>query len=295
MGGRKVLDSPMKNFSLSFEFSPPKNPDAEAALWQTVNTLEGFRPDFVSVTYGAGGTTRERTHNCVKRLVADFNLPTAAHLTCVNASRAEIDTIIDDYVAAGVDHIVALRGDMPNFAPYEAHPHGYQSTGELVAAIRSRGVRNVSVSAYPEKHPESPSVAHDVELLRAKVEAGANRAITQFCFDDAALLGFRDAAVKAGIDVPILPGIMPTTNFAGAFRMAEKCGASVPDQLRAKFSGVGDDVVSRRAVALEVALAQCKLLLREGFNGVHIYTLNQAEFASQLSLALGQEVNNVDA
>ncbi len=271
-----------KAISFSFEFFPPKTDAAEQALWQAVSILEPFNPDFVSVTYGAGGTTRARTHDCVTRLENEFGLKTAAHLTCVSASKEEVDKVVDDYLASGIDHIVALRGDMPDFAPYAAHPDGYQSTVDLVAALRARGVSNVSVSAYPEKHPDSPSIAHDLSLLRAKAEAGASRAITQFCFDDDALARFRDQLVAEKLEIDVLPGIMPTTNFVGAFRMAEKCGAHVPEQLRKRFLGLEDDLPARREVALAVALEQCERLLRAGFQGIHIYTLNQAEFASQL-------------
>jgi methylenetetrahydrofolate reductase (NADPH) len=272
--------------SFSFEFFPPKTDAAEQALWQSVSVLAPFLPDFVSVTYGAGGTTRARTHDCVTRLENEFGLKTAAHLTCVSASKEDVNKVVDDYIASGIDHIVALRGDMPDFAPYEPHPEGYQSTVELVAALRARGVSNISVSAYPEKHPDSPSIEHDIALLRAKAEAGATRAITQFCFDDAALLRFRDQLDAEKLAIDVLPGIMPTTNFVGAFRMAEKCGAHVPDHLRARFEGLEEDLVARRDVALAVALEQCDRLLRAGFHGIHIYTLNQAEFASQLMTEL---------
>lgn len=275
-----------KPVSFSLEFFPPKTEKAEQTLWESVSLLAPFKPDFVSVTYGAGGTTRARTHDCVTRLERDYGLKTAAHLTCVSASRDEVNKVVDDYVESGIDHIVALRGDMPDFAAYAPHPDGYQSTVDLVAALRQRGINNVSVSAYPEKHPDSPSIAHDLSLLRAKYEAGANRAITQFCFDHEALLRFRDKLDAEGISIDVSPGIMPTTNFTGAFRMAEKCGAHVPPALRARYEGLEDDAVARRDVALAVALEQCESLLKAGFTGVHIYTLNQAEFASQLMTEL---------
>lgn len=284
-----------KAVSFSFEFFPPKTEAAEQALWQSVSILAPFEPDFVSVTYGAGGTTWARTHACVTRLESEFGLKTAAHLTCVSASKAEVNKVVDDYLASGIDHIVALRGDMPDFGSYAPHPDGYQSTVDLVAALRARGVRNVSVSAYPEKHPDSPSIAHDLSLLRAKAEAGATRAITQFCFDDEALLRFRDLILAEKLEIDVLPGIMPTTNFTGAFRMAEKCGAHVPDHLRARFVGLEDDLTARRDVALTVALEQCDRLLRAGFQGIHIYTLNQAEFASQLMMELKVHNYHVDA
>ena len=201
--------------SVSFEFFPPKTPEMEATLWESIRRLSPLRPDFVSVTYGAGGTTRSRTHATVERIVRETPLKPAAHLTCVGASRGEIDDVIRQYGDAGVKHIVALRGDPPGGldAPYEPHPDGYRSTEELVAAIKRLGTFEVSVSAYPERHPQSPSLLHDVEVLKRKVDAGADRAITQFFFDNAAYLRYLDLAAAAGISIPILPGIVPVQNF----------------------------------------------------------------------------------
>lgn len=270
----------------SFEFFPPKSDAAEQALWQVIADLSDLAPEFVSVTYGAGGTTQARTHSCVKRLVNETPLAPAAHLTCVGAPRDEIDQIIEDYYEAGVRHVVALRGDMPDMGAYSAHPTGYQKTSELVATLCARSIE-VSVSAYPETHPQSPSFAHDLNLLKEKWQAGASRAITQFAFDTDAYLRLRDAARGAAIDIEIIPGIMPTTNFNGVRRMAEKCGTAIPAALRAQFEGLDDDLPARRQLAVEVAVAQCQRLKDHGFENLHFYTLNQSEFTRAVCEALG--------
>ncbi|MDC3401937.1 methylenetetrahydrofolate reductase [Alphaproteobacteria bacterium] len=227
---------------LSFEFFPPKTEAAEAKLWSAVKRLAPLEPDFVSVTYGAGGSTRDRTHACLRKIVQETTLTPAAHLTCVAASREDVDSVIADYQATGIRHIVALRGDMPDMGAFEAHADGYSGSVELIASIAARGGFEISVSAYPEKHPESSSFQQDIELLKAKIDAGASRAITQFAFDTQAFLRYRDALIKANIEIPILPGIMPTTNFTGARRMASLCGAAVPDALIAKYEGLEDDL-----------------------------------------------------
>src|SRR3984885_13628002 len=208
---------------VSFEFSPPRTDEAEASLWLAIRRLEPLAPAFVSVTYGAGGSTRERTHATVKRIVEETSLRPAAHLTCVAASRGEIDDIVRAYWDAGIRHIVALRGDMPGMdGPYRPHPNGYQSTPELIAGIKRIAPFEVSVSFYPERHPDSPNHGHDIALLKRKMEAGASRALGQFCFDNDATARFRDDAARAGITIPVIPGIMPTTNFRGVVRMAAK-------------------------------------------------------------------------
>jgi methylenetetrahydrofolate reductase (NADPH) len=272
---------------LSFEFFPPKTEAAEANLWSAVERLAPLKPDFVSVTYGAGGSTRDRTHACLRKLIEETSLMPAAHLTCVAASKDDVDSVIDAYQAAGIRHIVALRGDMPDMGAFAAHADGYSGSVELVEAIAARGGFEISVSAYPEKHPESKSIEHDIDLLKAKIDAGASRAITQFAFDTQVFLRYRDALLKANIDIPILPGIMPTTNFKGARRMASLCGASVPDSLIAKYDGLEDDLAARKIVAAEVAAEQCKTLLDEGFNDIHFYTLNQADLAFDVCTELG--------
>lgn len=282
------LVGPGETNAVSFEFFPPKTAEMEAQLWKAIARLAPLRPHFVSVTYGAGGSTRDRTHATVKRLVDETALKPAAHLTCVGAPCSEIDSVITDYWAAGVRHIVALRGDMPNAGePYAAHGEGYKSTAELVSAIRRIAPFEVSVSAYPEKHPDSPSLEWDIAILKAKIDAGATRAITQFAFDYDLFARFRDRARAAGIDVPIVPGLMPTTNFKGVARMAGRCGASIPDWLSALYDGLDNDLESRKLVAAAVLVEQVRLLRAEGFDQFHFYTLNQAELTLAVCNMLG--------
>ena len=274
--------------SVSFEFSPPKTEEAEVSLWAAIKRLEPLQPSFVSVTYGAGGSTRERTHATVKRIVEETSLKAAAHLTCVGASRAEIDEIVQAYWDAGIRHIVALRGDMPGMTgPYQSHPDGYRSTPELIAGIRRIAPFEISVSFYPERHPDSPSHGHDIQLLKAKVEAGATRALGQFAFDNDAIARFRDDAAKAGIAIPIVPGIMPTTAFRGVERMAARCGASIPAWLTRAYDGLDEDVESRRIVAAAVLADQVQQLRQEGFDQFHFYTLNQANLSYAACRLLG--------
>ena len=273
---------------VSFEFSPPRTDEAEAALWSAIKRLEPLAPAFVSVTYGAGGSTRERTHHTVKRIVEETGLKPAAHLTCVGHARGEIDDIVRAYWDAGIRHIVALRGDMPNMTgTYRAHADGYQSTPELIAGIRRIGDFEVSVSFYPERHPDSPSHGHDIELLKAKMDAGATRALGQFCFDNDATARFRDDAVRAGINIPIVPGIMPSTNFAGVARMAGRAGASIPGWLGAAYEGLDEDVEARRIVAAAVLADQVQQLSARGFRQFHFYTLNQANLTYAACRLLG--------
>lgn len=275
--------------SISFEFFPPKSEAAVDKLWQSIDRLGPLRPDFVSVTYGAGGSTRDRTHQCVKRIIDETDLKPAAHLTCVAASRAEVDSVVDDYAAAGVRHIVALRGDMPDMGSFQPHTDGYKGSVDLVAALAKRGGFDITVSAYPEKHPESKSLDADIDLLKAKIDAGASRAITQFVFDTEAHLRFRDQLAAAGITIPVIAGIMPTTNFTGAKRMAEACGAHVPQWLTDAYEGLEEDADTRKHIAASVAIDQCRKLIDEGFENLHFYTLNQADltFAVCRILKLG--------
>ena len=275
--------------SISFEFFPPKSEAAGDKLWQSIGRLAPLRPDFVSVTYGAGGSTRDRTHQCVKRIIDETDLKPAAHLTCVAASRAEVDSVVDDYAAAGVKHIVALRGDMPDMGSFQPHTDGYNGSVDLVAALAKRGGFDITVSAYPEKHPESASLDADIDLLKAKIDAGASRAITQFVFDTEAHLRFRDQLAAAGITIPVIAGIMPTTNFTGAKRMAEACGAHVPQWLADAYEGLEEDADTRKHIAASVAIDQCRKLIDEGFENLHFYTLNQADltFAVCRILKLG--------
>ena len=274
---------------ISFEFFPPKSEAAGEKLWQDIGRLAPLGPDFVSVTYGAGGSTRDRTHACVKRMIDETTLKPAAHLTCVAASKDEVESVIDDYAAAGVRHVVALRGDMPDMGAFKAPENGYAGSVELVAALAKRGGFDITVSAYPEKHPESASLDSDIDLLKAKIDAGATRAITQFVFDTEAHLRFRDKLAAAGITIPVIAGIMPTTNFTGAQRMAEVCGAAVPQWLADAYEGLENDADTRKQIAASVAIDQCRQLIDEGFGHLHFYTLNQADltFAVCRILKLG--------
>lgn len=275
--------------TVSFEFSPPKTAEAEENLWRCIRRLEPLRPSFVSVTYGAGGSTRERTHATVKRIVDETTLKPAAHLTCVAHSRDEIADIVHGYWDGGIRHLVALRGDMPGAAGscYQAHPGGYSSTPELIEGLLKIAPFEISCSAYPEKHPDSPSLDHDIELLKAKVGAGASRALTQFGFDSDVLARFRDCAVKAGINVPIVPGLIPTTGIKGVNRMAATAGATVPEWLNRLYEGLDGDVDSRRIIAAAVLAEQVQELRERGFEEFHFYTLNQADLTYAACRMLG--------
>ncbi len=273
---------------VSFEFFPPKTPEMEEQLWRSIRRLEPLNPSFVSVTYGAGGSTRDRTHATVKRIVEETSLIPAAHLTCVGASRDEIDGIVRAYWDAGVRHVVALRGDMPEAgAGYCPHPSGYQSTPELIAGIKAVAPFEISVSCYPEGHPDSASPDSDIELLARKIDAGATRAIGNFCFRTDAIVRLRDRVVARGLDVPVVPGLMPTTNFKGVVRMSGRCGASVPDWLSRLYDGLDDDLQSRKAIAAAVLVQQVDELRAHGFERFHFYTLNQADLTFAACRLLG--------
>ena len=272
--------------SISFEFFPPKSAETEAKLWDVFNELSVIGPDFVSITYGAGGSTRDRTHKCVKHIVTKTDLKPAAHLTCVAASKSEVDEVIEDYANAGVKHIVALRGDMPDMVAFSPHPDGYSGSVELIESLAKRGGFDITVSAYPEKHPESENMQTDIDLLKAKIDAGATRAITQFVFDTEQYYRFRDLLANNKINIPVIPGIMPTTNFKGVLRMSEACGASVPEWMKNKFDGLDEDLESRRALAIEIAIDQCQDLINSGFENLHFYTLNQATVTKAVCNAL---------
>jgi methylenetetrahydrofolate reductase (NADPH) len=279
---------------ISFEFFPPKAPDMEERLWAAIKRLEPLRPRFVSVTYGAGGSTRERTHATVRRIRRETALEPAAHLTCVAASRDEIDAVARDYWEAGIRHIVALRGDPPNGllaggigSSYTPHPGGYAYAADLVAGLRRVADFEVSVAAYPETHPAARSPAHDLDNLKQKLDAGASRAITQFFFDAEVFLRFRDRAAAAGIACPIVPGILPVTNFAQLKRMAAACGASIPAWMGAHFDGLDDDPDTRRLVAASLAAEQCRRLQANGVGEFHFYTLNRADLLVAICHLLG--------
>jgi methylenetetrahydrofolate reductase (NADPH) len=278
-----------RGLHVSFEFFPPKTGEMEQALWDCVERLAPLCPQFVSVTYGAGGSTRERTHSTVSRLVRETRLKPAAHLTCVGASKQDIDAVVRGYHEAGVRHIVALRGDAsggPGTA-YEAHPEGYQSTADLVAGIGAIGDFEVSVSAYPEKHPESRDFDADIDVLKAKVDAGATRAITQFFFDNEVYLRFLDRVRAKGIAIPIIPGIVPVQNFKQTAGFAARCGASIPFWLAERFSGLENDPTTRRLIAAAVAAEQVLDLLDRGIRDFHFYTMNKADLVYAICHLIG--------
>jgi methylenetetrahydrofolate reductase (NADPH) len=275
--------------SVSFEFFPPKTPEMEKTLWTSIERLAPLGPTFVSVTYGAGGSTRERTHNTVSRIVRETDLKPAAHLTCVAATREDVDTVVKDYHAAGVRHIVALRGD-PVAGPgtaYEPHPGGYATSWDLIEGIRKIGDFEISVSAYPEKHPDAASLDADIDALKRKVDAGATRAITQFFFDNELYLRYLDKVRARGIDIPIVPGIVPVQNFKQTASFAARTGASVPDWLAARFEGLDDDVATRKLVAAAVAAEQVIGLVDEGVEDFHFYTMNRADLVYAVCHLLG--------
>jgi methylenetetrahydrofolate reductase (NADPH) len=274
---------------VSFEFFPPKNEEMEKTLWDSITRLAPLRPRFVSVTYGAGGSTRERTHATVKRIIAETALAPAAHLTCVGATRDEIDAVIGNYCAAGVRHIVALRGDPiggigQKFAP---HPRGYQNGADLVAGIKRIADVEVSVAAYPEKHPDSPTVIADIDMLKAKVEAGATRAMTQFFFENDLYFRYLDRVRARGIFIPIVPGILPVQNFKQTTSFAARCGASVPDWLAERFEGIDDDAATRKLIAAAVAAEQVLDLVDRGVTDFHFYTMNRADLVYAVCHLLG--------
>lgn len=280
--------APARPLDISFEFFPPKTEEMEKTLWASVERLAPLAPRFVSVTYGAGGTTRERTHATVKRLVQETKLKPAAHLTCVAATRAEIDDVVRGYWDAGVRHIVALRGDPPAGATkYQPHPGGYAYANELIGGIRKIGDFEVSVGAYPEKHPDSPDPDKDIDYLKAKLDAGATRAITQYFFDVDVYLRYRDKVAARGISAEIVPGILPVTNFAQVVKFSKMCGASVPSWLAHLFEGLDGDPDTRRLVAAMVAAEQCRRLQEHGANSFHFYTLNRADLAYSICHILG--------
>ena len=273
---------------VSFEFFPPRRADAETKLWREIIRLEALEPRFVSVTYGAGGSTRERTHRIVSRIRNESLLEPAAHLTCVGATREEIQEIARRYWAAGVRHIVALRGDPPREAgPYEPHPGGYPFAVDLVAGLKEVADFEISVAAYPEVHPQASSVEADLDNLKAKLDAGASRAITQFFFDPLRYLRFLERARAAGITAPIVPGILPITNIERTIQIARNCGAGVPDWLSGLFDSLDDDPHARALVAAVAGAELCRQLQAHGVEEFHFYTLNRAE----LTLAICRLLN----
>ncbi len=282
----------MSDPAVSFEFFPPGDEAMARQLWQSVQRLAPLRPSFVSVTYGADGSTRTRTHEFVQRVLSETDLRVAPHLTCVGASREEVLAIAQSYWNLGVRDLVALRGDAPaaNLTPegrYRPHPDGFAYASDLVGGLRQAGNFEVSVAAYPEGHPESGGVDADLENLKRKVDAGAARAITQFFFETDLFLRYRDRCAAAGINVNIVPGILPITRFPQLLRFAARCGASIPDWLRSRFDGLDDDPDTRRMIAANVAIEQVQRLRRHGVEEFHFYTLNRAELAYAICHALG--------
>lgn len=284
----------MNTPAVSFEFFPPRNLDASFRLWETARALAPLGPDFVSVTYGAGGTTRKLTHEAVTALSNHYGLNVAAHLTCVDASRDETMQIVDEYAAAGVREIVALRGDAPQGqGEWVAHPDGFASSVDLIEAIAKRGDITIRVGAYPEPHPESPDTAADVAFLKRKVDAGATSAITQFFFDADTFFRFRDACVTAGIDVPILPGILPIQSWVGARKFAARCGTSVPNWAISAFEAAGKE--GEAQLALDLCVKLCGELAAGGVDHLHFYTLNKPDLTLAVCRQLGLRENGLAA
>jgi len=273
---------------VSFEFFPPNTEAMERTLWESIGRLSVLQPQFVSVTYGADGSTRERTHTAVRRILAETELTAAPHLTCIDASRGEVDDIARRYWDMGIRHIVALRGDPPQGQDqYQPHKDGYAYASDLVAGLKKVGDFDVSVAAYPEVHPEAPDEQFDLDNLKRKLDAGASSAITQFFFEIETFLRFRDKCAAAGIDAPIVPGILPITRFPQLQRFADLCGASVPGWLHERFDGLNDDAETRRMIAANVAIEQVRLLQSQGVDEFHFYTLNRSELTYAICHALG--------
>jgi methylenetetrahydrofolate reductase (NADPH) len=278
-----------KRVRVSFEFFPPKNDEMEERLWETVTRLAPLDPRFVSVTYGAGGSTRERTARTVKRILAETKLTPAAHMTCVSATRGEVDQVISDFAAMGVKRFVALRGDPAEGvgARYRPHPDGYANAAELVDAMNAIGEFDISVSAYPEKHPESPDFATDIEMLKRKVDNGATRAITQFFFDNDVYEAYVERARRAGIYIPIVPGILPVHNFTQVANFSSRCGTLVPAWLAERFEGLHNDPQTHALVASAVAAEQVMDLMERGVDDFHFYTMNRADLAFAICHMIG--------
>ncbi len=290
------MNSESNNVQVSFEFFPPNTEKMNQTLWKSIERLAALEPRFVSVTYGADGSTRERTHAAVERIASQTSLTAAPHLTCIGADRAEIDDIAREYWDMGIRHLVALRGDPPADATdYEAHPNGYPYAVDLVAGLRKVADFDITVAAYPEVHPEAANAIADLDNLRRKLDAGATRAITQFFFDVDKFLRFRDLCAAAGIDSSIVPGILPITRFPQLQRFAEQCGASVPEWLSQRFAGLEDDAETRQMIAASVAIEQVRKLQAEGISEFHFYTLNRSELTFAICHALGVRSNQAAA
>lgn len=279
----------VNDLSVSFEFFPPKNEVLEQGLWTTVDKLAPLQPDFVSVTYGAGGSTRQRTLKTVRKLINETNLDVAAHLTCIDATREEVDETITEFMELGVKRFVALRGDPSDGVggTYRPHPGGYANGSELTGALARRGATDISVSAYPEKHPESPDFATDIDMLKRKVDNGATRAVTQFFFDNDVYENYVERVRRAGIYIPIVPGILPVHNFKQVANFAGRCGAHVPAWLAARFEGLDNDPGTHALVASAVAAEQVIDLIERGMTDLHFYTMNRADLAYAICHLIG--------
>ena len=290
---QRALESPLfsglpGDIEVSFEFFPPKTEKMAETLWESVQTLEPLDPRFVSVTYGAGGSTRERTHEAVRRIVKDTHIPAAAHLTCVQATKDEVDAVAREYWEEGVRHIVALRGDAPDAeAGYAPHPGGYENAADLIAGLKKIADFEISVAAYPEMHPDSPDRQADLDNLKRKFDAGATRAITQFFFEPECFFDFRDKAAAAGIEGEIVPGIMPVMSFAAVQRMSGLCGTAIPDWMEGLFDGLDERPEARQLVSATIAAEMCRRLYAGGVRQFHFYTLNRAELSYAICHMLG--------
>ena len=290
---QRALETPLfsglpGDIETSFEFFPPKTQKMADTLWQSVETLAPLGPRFLSVTYGAGGSTRERTHEAVRRIVSETDIPAAAHLTCVQATREEVDQVAREYWDEGVRHIVALRGDAPDGAnSYAPHPGGYQNAADLIAGLKKIADFEISVAAYPEMHPDSPDRQADLDNLKRKFDAGATRAITQFFFEPECFFDFRDKAAAAGIEGEIVPGIMPVLSFAAVQRMSGLCGTAIPDWMEGLFDGLDERPEARQLVSATIAAEMCRRLYAGGVRQFHFYTLNRAELSYAICHMLG--------
>ena len=290
---QRALETPLfsglpGDIEVSFEFFPPKNEKMGETLWRSVETLAPLGPRFASVTYGAGGSTRERTHQQVVRIQNEANIPAAAHLTCVEATRNQVDEVARHYWDEGIRHIVALRGDAPDGqGAYRPHPDGYANAVELIAGLKRVADFEISVAAYPEVHPDSPDRQADLDNLKAKFDAGATRAITQFFFDPECFFDFRDRAAAAGIEGEIVPGIMPVLSFAAVQRMSGLCGTAIPDWMEGLFDGLDDRPEARQLVSATIAAELCRRLYAGGVRQFHFYTLNRAELSYAICHMLG--------
>ncbi|MDV7338932.1 methylenetetrahydrofolate reductase [Terasakiella sp. A23] len=288
LSGLPVAAPLPKDVSVSFEFFPPKTEKMEETLWSSLKRLEPLNPSFVSVTYGAGGTTRERTHNTVVDIQKETTMSAAAHLTCVGSSKAEIDEIADRYWEEGIRHIVALRGDPEEgYSEYKPHPEGYAYAVDLVEGLKKRHDFEISVAGYPETHPDAPSAQFDIDYLKKKVDAGANRVITQYFFEAETFLRYRDKAAAAGVTVPIVPGILPVTNFKQVLKFSDACNTNVPAWMADLFNGLDDEPETRKLVAATVASELCRVLHANGVNDFHFYTLNRADLTYAFCHILG--------